>query len=1464
MESKKKSGNDENKDSQSEEGESEYYKNENNEKEKYQENMENIENKNNLVLDSTKINKKKEKVSYTPKKLGQISKLKPKSMYYLLGKNVKNNKKQDGNNQEIKEIDEGNVNKSKVSRFKSMAMRNENNRIANYPISFKMDKIKKRASAGIESNTSLIKKINNIPETNDKSDNIDQNLEFFINDNEQNRIYNLKNNKITTTKYNVFTFLPKGLFYQFLRLSNMYFLFTAIIQSIPIISPLSSITAIVPLIFVLGVSLIRELVEDVVRNNYDSINNSEEVIVFRKNGFVSSASETLRSGEIIIIYENRNIPADMIVLDSGFRNGTCYVETSSLDGEKALKLKIANIKTQGIISDYVDEDSKLENIAELQECVFSGSVRVNTPNIDLNQMDGEININFENKFFDIKKSEKFPISTKEFLLKGSVLKSTNWIIGMVVYTGMENKIILNSRKARLKMSKVETSLNYYLLLVFGFLIICCIICSIMNSHYYKKNTAYYDKFIALKQSPQKESFICFFTYFLLLNTMIPISLIVSIEIVKMGLGIFIGWDVQLYSKLRRCFCKAKSVSIIEELGNVNFIFSDKTGTLTMNQLEFKYCIINNKSYEFNKIGGGKKNTNQNIKNNPMFKEMIPFGESYFIENINSRKMFLFNKEDDEENEIIREEIQILNEFWIALTLTNECMIKEEKNEIKYISTSPDDLELVKASAKQGFKLIETSMDKKKIKIGKVEKEYDILNILGFTSERKRMSIIVKEKDSDIIKIYTKGADCEISNRLSKKSKESESFEIISNGLLEFSKQGFRTLMVAYRKISKKEYELWLEKLHKDEPDFIKKKHLIEKCYDAIEGGFEILGGTVVEDRLQDKVPETIRELRTAGIKIWVLTGDKMDTVENIGLSCNLLSKNQTIFRLSVIKGDEENVKDNAYNEISSFFREFQCYLDELAKKHNLDIKFKSSNSVDKSNSINKEENSASMSYESSKKSDTEINWECFKSLKEKNFLEPFSIIIEAPILCGLFKEEELTENFLKVSYHSSTVICCRVSPSQKSQVVQKMKDFDKNAITLAIGDGGNDVSMIMEANIGIGIFGEEGTSAAQASDFAIGEFKYLKRLLFFHGRINLMRISNMILYFFYKNFVFTMQQFYYSFFSLASGQTFVDDWYITCYNLIFTALPLCVVAVTDLDVKEDDDKNAKRILSFLYQENRDTKKIFTITGFVKTLLRGIFVSLIAFYTCSFNEILNNKGFYSNIWYISIKNYIIVLIVVSNHLLIKTKFIVFYLPIVIGVTTFLFFVIFLFLNHYGLLLEFNSKASIFPSCSSPLLYLGLFLVGGFCIVIDYTIKLSSLFFENSLSSKLTINRLIKTQNSSSGVAKKGYSCMKSLYKKQNKKKVKCNSLDALENSKLNLMKKKLNSFQKNFKEGSLHYSNINVQNSIVVKTKPQSLFKNHEKDSNNRFYNQQIIECIGINNNNNSNIQINNVQIYNNH
>jgi phospholipid-transporting ATPase len=273
-----------------------------------------------------------------------------------------------------------------------------------------------------------------------------------------------------------------------------------------------------------------------------------------------------------------------------------------------LKLKVANKYTKGFFSNDIKENKEIEKYFHYNQFSLSGTVKINEPNIDLNYINGSIHAIFNNK--ECKIDETIIVSNAEFLLKGSILKNTNWIIGIVAYTGMKNKIILNSKKPRMKMSKIEKTLNYFLLFVFIFLILLCISCSILHHFEYLSKKHFYDNFIILKDNPNIESFICFFTYFLLLNTLIPISLVVSTEIIKIIQGIIIKWDILLYSKSRHCFCDAKSVSIIEELGNVNFIFSDKTGTLTKNQLQFKYCIIKNKFYEYIKTGKSRKNKNK--------------------------------------------------------------------------------------------------------------------------------------------------------------------------------------------------------------------------------------------------------------------------------------------------------------------------------------------------------------------------------------------------------------------------------------------------------------------------------------------------------------------------------------------------------------------------------------------------------------------------------------------------------------------------------------------------------------------------------------------------------------------------------------------------------------------------------------------------------------------------------------
>ena len=1285
--------------------------------------------------------------------------------------------------------------------------------------------------------------------------------EIYINDVSSNKLlYHHKSNKISTTKYNLFTFLPKSLIIQFARLPNIYFLATAVIQSIPIISPLSSASAIFPLVFVLSVSMIRELIEDLSKNKYDKLNNKEIVTVYRDNTFVVAESQSLQVGEIVILYNNTTVPADTVLLDSSHNEGICYVETGSLDGEKALKQKISSKLTNGVFSSLCVGGKAVESIKNVK---VNGFCQCDMPNPDLHRLDGKIKLEIGNVVCD------YPVTSNQLLLKGSVIKHTCWAIGFVLYTGLNNKIILNSKPPRVKMSKIESRMNKYLIGIFLAQMMLCCVCAYTHHSSYHKHSNYYDNYIHMDQPHNFESFITFFTYLLLLNTLIPISLIVTMEIVKVLQGFFIRWDIGMYSKLRKKFCGASSVSLNEELGNVNYIFSDKTGTLTSNKMQFKYCIIGDRCYEYkhesnggnnnNNNGGGNSNSNNNNKdathshnstiqnntlNNLKFGTNIESNVHYYynengnsylintksgckflsgihlnpnqtalklkssnisninnndaccinnnnnnnklttihntnihhhnIEMLNTHNKNVFDKETIHNfnyrrsnivnigqnffrslcltqtsifrlnNTFIKkidDEALAIHEFWKALACAHECVCSDSNGKIEYNGVSPDDVELVKTAASQGYSLLKSPSNIRKILIGNVTHEYEILNILNFSSERKRMSIVLREGNN--IKVYTKGADCEIKKRLSKNSSK-KYFTAITKGIDIFSAKGYRTLMIAEKTITQDEYLKWSEKLRNGEMNLQKKHSLIDSLYNEMEQDLLLLGATIVEDKLQENVPETIRDLRLAGIKIWVLTGDKADTAENIALSCNLISKTHKNFKICSHGEETSNDKSFIDNELTKFLNEFreyafneedhaQNYLAENNNNNNNEHSNKQQQQQDKhkqqrsrNSSVNEDNSNMNISSEFS--SDIDVNNPYYNST-------PFSILIEAPILAGIFKSVEATKQFLRIALFASTVICCRVSPLQKSQVVKIVKEHNKEAVTLAIGDGGNDVSMIMEAHIGIGIHGEEGLRAVQASDFSIGEFQFLRRLLLFHGRANLSRISQMILYFFYKNFLFTITHFFFAFRCLGSGQTIIDDWFITVFNLVFTSLPLGVQACSDFDIREEDGNIVKEMMPFLYKEARD-QPLFAIQNFLTSLLKGLIFGAFNFYIFEASldvDVIDIKGNTENLWFGSLVLYTNVILSVSFSLILNERFIIILVPLVLIITSFILYIIFCIWVHYETM--FNSFASILGSLSSGKFYLNAVLLSGLCFVIDYSLESKRFVFSSDMTTTL---------------------------------------------------------------------------------------------------------------------------------
>ncbi|EGR27708.1 phospholipid-translocating p-type flippase family protein, putative [Ichthyophthirius multifiliis] len=890
---------------------------------------------------------------------------------------------------------------------------------------------------------------------------------------EENQIdlVNLKypSNFIISSHYTLINFLPLSFFLQFKRYANIYFLIVAVFQSIPSISPLNPISAIAPLVFVLGLSMMREGAEDYYRYKSDIKINSNQTnqLFLKENIFVEQKIKwaNVQVGQILKIYNDQCFPADLLLLDTSYKNGICYVETGALDGEKNMKPKSALRETYALFkNDLVDQIKNIQINAE-------------PPNQNLYKFEVTI---------------KVLASTKQLLLRGAFLRNTDYILGVVVYTGKDTKIMRNSELPKNKISDMEKTMNTYILGILIFQLISSFFTAILS---YFSNCNYMDDqlYLNFTSSYVLDCLLKFFTYFLLYNTMIPISLIVSLEMVKVTQGYFIQKDKEMYCKQKDIWPQVMTTTINEELGQIEYVFSDKTGTLTCNEMEFNKSVIGTELYQgqIEKMNVKFKFHSQSLSN------LLKLNNPHNNYDVNLNLV----SNDNKVKFTIKSQKDLAFEYWKLLSCAHECIISENKEtgDIDYQGPSPDEITLVDAARHMGFKFTGASSDTIDVNINENKCTFQLLNTFEFDSTRKRMSVIIK--DGNLYKMYIKGADNIIKKRLSGQ-KPQPFLKTIENHLSKFSIVGLRTLMMAMKIISEDEY-LSFKSKYNSFADSKNREEDVKKLADEIENDLILIGATAVEDKLQDRVTETIYDMIKANIKVWMLTGDKLETAENIAKSCKLIQSQMKVIQIS-----EQNEIDLKNNILGNAMQQFQ---------------------------------------------------ECMQSKIQK------SLLVEGESLAIILDDETLKQAFLKISQDCESVVCCRVTPKQKALIVRLIKDGIKK-ITLAIGDGANDVNMIQEAHIGCGIFGNEGMQAAQSSDFAFGEFKCLWRLILVHGRWSYIRISEMILYFFYKNMLFTIPQMYFAFFSGFSGQTIFDDVYITLYNLSFTALPLIARAVFDQDV----------------------------------------------------------------------------------------------------------------------------------------------------------------------------------------------------------------------------------------------------------------------------------------------------------
>ncbi|KAJ8916317.1 hypothetical protein NQ315_005012 [Exocentrus adspersus] len=844
-------------------------------------------------------------------------------------------------------------------------------------------------------------------------------------------------NAVRNQKYNIITFLPLVLFQQFKFFLNLYFLIMAISQFVPDIRIGYLYTYWGPLCFVLLVTISREAIDDLRRHKRDQeVNNQKckRLLNDRNKPFEIVAAHKLKVGDLIIVDKDERVPADLVLLRTSESSGAVFVRTDQLDGETDWKLRLAVPATQKLPSDH--------HLFEI-----SASIYAEKPQKDIHSFIGTFS-----RLDSLNNDESLDL---ENTLWTNCVIASGQATGVVIYTGPETRSVMNNSAPRSKVGLLDIEVNTITKLLFVAVIGLALL------------------MMALKgfSGPWYRYM---FRFILLFSYIIPISLRVNLDMGKSFYSWSIGKDPAMKGTTVRC------TTIPEELGRISYLLSDKTGTLTQNSMVLKRLHLGTVSYAADS-----------------FDELSLVLKSSFVSTENAIGPSKFKRS---ENTRIRDAVQALalchnvtpvyetNENCDTGSITSETEADQHlqmpDKAVTYQASSPDEVALVQWTQEVGLTLSRRDLSSMQLKDSNGRLlNYAILQIFPFTSETKRMGIIIKDLHTGEILFYLKGADVVMSGIV-------QYTDWLEEEVGNMARDGLRTLVVAKKTLTEEQYLDFETRYNVARLSTTDRVARVAQVVESLEREMELLCITGVEDKLQDNVRATLELLRNAGIKIWMLTGDKLETATCIAKSSRLVF----IYLKKVV------TRTDAHLELNAYRRKQDCAL--VISGESLEV-------------------------------------------------------------CLSYYQQE----FMELATAAPAVVCCRCSPTQKAQVVQLIQKHTGKR-TAAVGDGGNDVSMIQQADAGIGIEGREGKQASLAGDFSIPQFSHLARLLLVHGRKSYKRSASLAQFVIHRGLIIsTMQAVFSSVFYLSSVALY-QGFLMVGYATVYTMFPVFSL-VLDQDVSPE-------------------------------------------------------------------------------------------------------------------------------------------------------------------------------------------------------------------------------------------------------------------------------------------------------